>query len=69
MIIALILFGVTLCVGLAITGAILSALFWVCIKLPAALIVTALGITLCCTLVFIPVGLKLLKAGMILLIP
>lgn len=69
MIIAFILLTGLICVGLAVTGAILSALFWVCVKLPASIIVMALGFALCCTLLLIPVGLKLFKFGIMLLLP
>ena len=50
--------------GLAfhITGAILMALFWM-LKLPIALVLWVLGAVCCCTVILIPVGLILFKAG------
>lgn len=53
--------------GFRITGALLSAAFWLCIKLPLALVVFCLGIVLCATLILIPVGLRCFRlAGKIL---
>ncbi len=59
------LFGI----GFLMTGAILSVILWVCVKLPLGLIACALGIGLCCTLILIPIGIGCLKAGLRLIIP
>ena len=50
-------------IGFKITGALLSAILWVAIKLPLAIIFWAIGICLCFTIIFIPVGKSLIKAG------
>lgn len=44
--------------GFHITGALLSAAFWLFVKLPLALIVFCLGIVCCVTLLLIPIGIK-----------
>ena len=50
-----------------ITGAVLSAVIWLVIKLPIAMIIFCLGIVCCATLLLIPVGIKLFKlAGTVL---
>ena len=45
-------------VGYHITGALLAALLWLCIKLPCALIVACVGLVLCAMILTIPLGLK-----------
>ena len=50
-------------VGFKVTGAMLSALIWLVIKLPIAIVVFCLGIACCATLLLIPVGLKLFGAA------
>ena len=61
----------TFLLGLAfkLTGAILKAVLWVFVFLPIALVLWALAVVCCCTLILIPVGVFLFKAGMKLLIP
>ena len=49
--------------GFHITGALLTALVWVVIKLPAALILFSLGLACCVTLLLIPVGMSLFRTG------
>ena len=67
----LILALLTFLFGLAfkLTGAVLKAVLWVFIFLPIALVLWALAVVCCCTLILIPVGVFLFKAGMKLLIP
>lgn len=67
----LILALLTFLLGLAfkLTGAVLKAVLWVFIFLPIALVLWALAVVCCCTLILIPVGVFLFKAGMELLIP
>ena len=67
----LILALLTFLLGLAfkLTGAVLKAVLWVFIFLPIALVLRALAVVCCCTLILIPVGVFLFKAGMKLLIP
>ena len=67
----LILALLTFLLGLAfkLTGAVLKAVLWVFIFLPIALVLWAFAVVCCCTLILIPVGVFLFKAGMKLLIP
>ena len=51
-------------VGFKITGALLSACFWLFIKVPIALVLGLLGVVLCCTLILIPIGAKLIKLAL-----
>lgn len=52
-----------------ITGAIFKALVWLVILVPVALVLWALGLACCCTLLLIPVGIKLFKTGCKVLLP
>lgn len=56
-------------IGLKLTGALLTALFWLFIKLPLACIVLALAIVFCCTIILIPLGIGLFKAGVRIMMP
>ena len=53
--------------GFKITGAILMAVVWLFILLPAALIIGLVGLVCCCTVILIPFGMKLIGAGVKLL--
>lgn len=44
--------------GYHITGALLSAAIWFCIKLPFALVLGCLGLVCCIILLLIPLGIK-----------
>lgn len=46
-----------------ITGAIFKAFIWLFILVPIALFLWGIGIACCCTLILIPVGLRLFTAG------
>lgn len=50
-------------VGFKITGALLSAVFWLLVRVPLALILWAVGILLCCTILLIPIGKWVFKMG------
>ena len=54
-------------IGFWITGAIVLALLWV-IKLPIAIVLWVLGGVCCCTIIGIPLGLILFRAGTAVLI-
>lgn len=56
-------------VGFMITGALLSALVWLVIRMPLALVFWTVGIACCCTIILIPVGIVLIKVGGRLFIP
>lgn len=55
--------------GFKMTGALLSALFWLCIGWPIALITFVFGLLCCCTIILIPVGIGCFKAGFKFLVP
>ena len=65
------LFILSILFGLAfkITGAFLKAFLWLCIFLPIGLALWGIGIVCCCTLLLIPVGIMLFKAGTHMIIP
>lgn len=46
-----------------ITGALLKAVIWLCVLVPIALFLWGIGLACCCTLILIPIGLKLFTAG------
>ena len=56
-----VLIGLALYIGFLITGAFLSAFFWLFVRLPAALFFIALGAAFCVTLIFIPLGIGCFK--------
>ncbi len=56
-------------VGLKITGAILAAFFWLFIRLPLALFIWALGICFVCTLLLIPIGVRVFRLGTRVILP
>lgn len=57
----LIILTILFWVGFHITGALLTALIWLCIKLPLALIIMCLGLVFCVTILLIPLGGKCFK--------
>lgn len=63
-IITLIVLALLLWLGFHLTGALLSALFWLFVRLPLALLVFCLGIALCATLLLIPLGLKCFRLAL-----
>lgn len=46
-----------------ITGALLKAVIWLFVLVPVALLLWGIGLVCCCTLILIPVGVKLFFAG------
>lgn len=60
-----VLFGV----AFKITGALLKACLWLIIFLPVGVLLLSLGIAFCCTIILIPVGIGIMKAGMRVIIP
>lgn len=56
-------------VAFKITGAVFKACVWLFILLPIALVLWAIGIVCCCTILLIPVGRKLFGAGAKVLFP
>ena len=62
-IICLILLSGLFSIAFKLTGAVLKACLWMCIFLPLGLMLCAIGLALCCTLILIPVGIMLFKVG------
>ena len=56
-------------IGLKLTGALLSALLWLFLWLPLALVMIVTGIIICCTILLIPAGIWLIKSGIGMMIP
>lgn len=56
-------------IGFKLTGTLLVALIWLCIRLPLALISFIAGAVCCCTLILIPVGIILFKIGLRFMVP
>lgn len=50
-------------VGYKVTGAVFKALIWLCILLPIALFIWGIAILCCCTLILIPIGMKIFSIG------
>ncbi len=63
------LLGGLLKLGFLLTGAMLSAAFWLLLRLPLALLILALGAALCCTLFLLPIGLRVIRGGLRVLLP
>lgn len=57
--------------GLAfyLTGAVAAAALWLFVKLPLGIVLLAIGVGLCCTLLLIPLGVPCLKSGVKLILP
>ena len=45
-------------IGYHITGALLAAIIWLCVKLPCAIIVFCFGIVCCVLILLFPIGLR-----------
>lgn len=50
-------------VGFVVTGVFLKACLWLFILLPIGVVLCVMGAILCCTLILIPIGAKVFKAG------
>ena len=46
-----------------ITGALFKALIWLFVLVPVALFLWGIGLACCCTLILIPIGVKLFATG------
>ena len=46
-----------------ITGALLKAVIWLCVLVPRTLFLWGIAILCCCTLILIPIGIKLFTVG------
>lgn len=67
----ILLIVISLLVGMAfsITGALLTGLIWLIVKIPIGLILIVLGAAMCCTILLIPLGFGMIKGGVKLIIP
>lgn len=43
-------------IGFHITGALLSAMVWLCVKLPLTIVLWTFGLCCICTLILLPLG-------------
>jgi len=68
LIIGLAILSGLLWVGWKCTGALLSILIWLVVKVPLFLVFSILGVAFCVTLIFIPVGMKCFKTGVKILV-
>lgn len=57
------LFSVFFFVAYKVTGAILKALIWLFVLVPIAILLWVVALVCCCTILLIPVGIKLFTAG------
>ena len=62
-----VILGAAFGLAFSLTGAVVAACLWL-LKLPIVLVMWILGAACCCTILLIPVGLLLFKAGGALLI-
>lgn len=60
---------VLLWLGFKMTGALLKACIWLFILVPLAIGIWGVALVCCCTLILIPIGIKLFTAGMKVIIP
>ena len=56
-------------IGFKVTGALFKACLWLFVCVPSALIIWGLAIICICTLILIPVGVKLFATGLKILLP
>ena len=56
-------------IGYKITGFLLKAFVWLFILVPVVLVMWCLALICCCTLILIPVGVKIFGTGVKVLIP
>ena len=56
-------------IGYKITGIFLKAFIWLIVLVPIAFMLWGLAIVCCCTLILIPIGIKLFLVGLKVLIP
>lgn len=57
------MFSVFFFVAYMVTGALLKALIWLFVLVPIAIFLWAVALVCCCTILLIPVGIKLFTAG------
>ncbi|MBD5550266.1 MAG: hypothetical protein HDQ96_03690 [Lachnospiraceae bacterium] len=55
--------------GFKMTGALLKACIWLFILVPLAIGIWGIALICCCTLILIPIGIRLFTAGMRVIIP
>ncbi len=56
-------------IGYNITGALLATVIWLFVRVPIAFVIAALGILCMITLILIPIGVKLMRVALDVLIP
>lgn len=68
-IICMVILSALFWLGFKMTGAILKACIWLFIFVPLALGIWGIALLCCCTLLLIPLGIKLFAAGLRVIIP
>jgi len=51
------------------SGIVISTFFWMIFVLPVSMLVMAIGLVFCGTIILLPIGILILKAGFNMLIP
>ena len=69
LIIVLALLSLFFFIAYNVTGAVLKAAIWLVILVPIAICLWALWLACCCTLILIPIGIRLFSAGCRVLLP
>lgn len=65
----IVILTVFLWLGFKLTGAVLKACIWLFLLIPFAFLIWGIALLCCCTLILIPVGIKLFATGMRVIIP
>ncbi|MCI6700833.1 MAG: hypothetical protein PUD27_07600 [Solobacterium sp.] len=55
--------------GFKLTGALLSAIIWIAVLVPVSIVLFALGLVCCVSIILIPAGIKLFGIALSVLIP
>lgn len=56
-------------IGFKLTDTLLALCLWLFIQVPLGVLTWIVGLFLCCTIILIPLGLRLFKTGFKLLVP
>lgn len=67
--IGLVILFAMLWLGYKVTGVLIMAFIWLFIKLPIAVVLFALALVCCCTIILIPVAGSLFKTSVKLAVP
>ena len=51
-------------IGFCLTGALLKACVWLFVLVPLVIVIWVLALVCCCTIILIPIGVRLFKLGL-----